>query len=112
MVRLRAFGVVILTTVAVSGCGPTKPQFDAVVEVMKGSKSARDRVTADCIAKFNPKGLKGAALVLDVPEKDAKKLACSRLVAAMTDGRLNYDDLQSMLRNKPTPKIVRALQGR
>ena len=112
MMKLGRLGAVLLAAVVMSGCAPTKPQFDVAVETMKGSKKARDKVTADCIAKFNRKGVEGAALVLDVPERDAKRVACQRIVAAMTDGRLSYEDLQAMMRGKPTPKIVRVMQGR
>ncbi|KQR73492.1 hypothetical protein ASG03_01470 [Rhizobium sp. Leaf341] len=105
-------GAVLLAAVLMAGCGPTKPQFQVAVETMKGSKRARDKVTADCIAGFTQTGVQGAALVLDVPEKDAKRVACQRMVAAITAGRLDYEDLQSMIAKRPTAKVVRVMQNR
>ncbi len=106
---------IALTLIAagfLAGCVPTEQQYASLVTAMQGSKRMRTEAVAECAKGFNSEGRRNGGMVLDVADKDAPRLACSRYVNAMVSGRANYQDLLDLKNHRFTPKLIKIFQGR
>ncbi|EFG9152986.1 hypothetical protein BL864_005439 [Escherichia coli] len=107
--------IVAMLAVAAAGCAPPRAQFEAGVEVMRGSPAARQKVHRECMtaaARMTAKEKADMAMALNTSPARVGSLACSRIVAGITSGRLSYDDIRDLSSGRITPKMVRLLQGR
>ncbi len=101
-----------LALALLTGCAPSKQEYAAIQETVRGSAKARKLAMSECTAHWSPLQRKNASIILDVSEKSAPGIACSRLVQAVRSGKLTYRDAVDMIRGKATPKIIKILQGR
>lgn len=102
----------IAITVA-AGCAPSQQQFEAERETLRGSVKAQQYAFGKCLTNgWNSRALRAAALLLDTTEKAAPRLACTRVMSAMKSGRLEYADAVAFKQGRPTPEMIKILQGR
>ncbi|KQS79049.1 hypothetical protein ASG25_10715 [Rhizobium sp. Leaf384] len=97
----------------VAGCAPSQQQYEAATELLRGSKKAEQYAMQECLTKgWNKTNVHAASMMLDVSERAAPRLACTRIVGAMKSGRMQYADAASFRRGRPTPEMIKILQGR
>jgi hypothetical protein len=109
-----AFRMLIIGILATSlaGC-MTEERYEAASAALQGSASLRAKTIDNCIRRdWNAKSLEAAALILDVPESKAARLACQRSIDAIASGKLTYEDVAKAQRGNITAKVVRVMQGR
>ncbi|OQP86515.1 hypothetical protein BTR14_10940 [Rhizobium rhizosphaerae] len=111
MKLLPAIATLCAMTV-LAGCAPTQQQFLAMQETVRGSAKARQLALESCMKDARPGDIKAAAIVIDSSEKAAPRLVCSRLIEALRSGRMTYADLVDLKQGRPTPKLIRIIQGR
>ena len=83
--------------------------------MLQGSPRARTEVLNMCVKRMSATDAawhRNAAIVMNVAEKDAPRVACNRLLAAMISGRATYDDFVDIKSHKFTPKLIKIFQGR
>ncbi len=49
---------------------------------------------------------------MNVAEKDAPKIACSRYTKAIVSGSVTYQDMLDIQNRRYTPKLIKIFQGR
>ncbi len=103
-------GIVALSILA--GCVPSKQEYAAIQETVRGSAKARKFALSQCMSGWNAVQRKNASIILDTSEKAAPQIACSRAVEAVRSGKLDYQDIVDIKRGKITPKLVKIFQGR
>ncbi|PYE30083.1 MAG: hypothetical protein EON58_21890 [Alphaproteobacteria bacterium] len=112
MKLLPAISLITAITI-VSGCAPSQQQFEVAREAIRGSSKAQQAAMQECLSKgWNSKSRKAAAIVLDTTEKLAPRVACTRFINAMKSGRLQYADAAAFKQGRPTPEMIKILQGR
>jgi len=107
--------ITLIAAALLAGCAPTEKQFDAAITVLQGSERARNDLLDDCIRRLSFSDKKthhNAAVVMNVADKDAPKVACSRYTKALVSGRATYQDLLDLQNRRYTPKLIKIFQGR
>jgi len=103
---------IILCLVLLTGCAPSKQEFDTIATTVQGSAKARKYALGECMKSWTPRQRREAAIIIDSSEKDAARLVCSRVVEGIRSGRLEYADAVDITRRRFTPKLIKILQGR
>lgn len=105
----------LLAAGLLTGCAPTEQEYDSAITMLQGSERARSQVLDDCIKRLSSSdrtARHNAAIVMDVADKDAPRLACSRYLKAMVSGRATYQDMLDIQNRRYTPKLIKIFQGR
>ncbi|WP_442581442.1 hypothetical protein ACSBOB_05460 [Mesorhizobium sp. ASY16-5R] len=104
-------GVALL---ALAGCTMSKEKYEVAQTALDGSPKLRSMVVADCVRKAHPskKEMEILAALTNSSVATVKTVVCRRVVAATASGRLSYADYQAFVAGRPTPKVIRILQGR
>ncbi|MFI0842370.1 hypothetical protein [Mesorhizobium sp. IMUNJ 23232] len=99
---------------ALAGCAVSKEKYEAAQTALDGSPKLRSMAVADCVRKAHPskKEMEILAALTNSSEASVKTVVCRRVIAATASGRLSYADYQAFVAGRPTPKIIRILQGR
>jgi outer membrane PBP1 activator LpoA protein len=103
-------------TVALSGCAELSAEKYAVAQtLLQGSPQLRTKLIEQCAAKTRTKSksdleLLAAAINTSVPS--APRTACSRIINAMTSGRMTREQYNAAGRGDITPAMIRIIQGR
>lgn len=106
--RALAIGAV---TISLSAC-MTEERYEATSTALQGSAALRGKTIGECSRDWRAKSLENAALLLDVPQSKAARLACQRFIEAVAAGKLTYQDVNRMRQGDITAKMVRIMQGR
>jgi hypothetical protein len=110
---MRAYiAMTLIATGFLAGCAPTEQEYGAIVTALQGSKRLRTEIVSECAKNFNSEGRRSAGIILDVADKDAPRLACSRYLNAVVSGRVTYQDMLDVKNRRYTPKLVKIFQGR
>ncbi|MBB3409865.1 hypothetical protein FHT87_003784 [Rhizobium sp. BK316] len=107
--------ITLIAAALLASCAPTEKQFDAAITVLRGSERARNDLLDDCIRRLSLSDKKthhNAAVVMNVADKDAPKVACNRYTKALVSGRATYQDLLDLQNRRYTPKLIKIFQGR
>ena len=107
--------ITLIATGLLAGCAPSQQQYDAAITVLQGSERARTEVLNDCVKRLSASDATwhhNAAVVMNVSEKDAPRLACSRYMKAIVSGRATYQDMLDIQNRRYTPKLIKIFQGR
>jgi hypothetical protein len=104
-------GVALL---ALAGCTMSKEKYEVAQTALDGSPKLRSMAVAECVKKANPSKREMELMVAltNSSMSSVKTVVCRRIFAAMSSGRLSYADYQAFVAGRPTPKVVRILQGR
>lgn len=103
---------ILLALSVLAGCAPSKQEYAAIQETVRGSAKARKLAMSQCLKDWSSSSRRNASIILDVSEKDAPRLACARTIEAVRSGKLEYQDIVDIKRGNVTPKLVKMLQGR
>ena len=113
---MRAYiAMTLISTGLLAGCAPTEQEYDATVTMLQGSPRARTEVLNMCIKRMSATDAAwhhNAAVVMNVSDKDAPRVACSRYLKALVSGRATYQDTLDLSNRRYTPKLVKIFQGR
>lgn len=113
---MRAYiAMTLIASGLLTGCVPTEKQYDAAVRVLRGSERERNGLLDECIRRLgfsDKKARHNAAVVMNVAEKDAPKIACSRYTKAIVSGSVTYQDMLDIQNRRYTPKLIKIFQGR
>jgi len=112
---MRAYiALTLIATGLLTGCVPTEKQYDAAVRVARGSESQRNGLLNECIRQLglsDKKARHNAALFLNVADKDAPKVVCSRYTNAIVSGDITYQDMLDIRNRRYTPKLIKIFRG-
>ncbi|MBB3656454.1 hypothetical protein FHX15_001682 [Rhizobium sp. BK650] len=107
--------MILIATGLLAGCAPSEQQYDAAVTMLQGSQKARTELLNDCTKAMSAKDATwhhNAAVVMNVSDKDAPRVACNRYIKAMVSGRATYQDALDMQNRRYTPKLIKIFQDR
>jgi hypothetical protein len=109
----------IITVVAMagllSGCGISASNYSAGREVLRGSPQLRAQSMETCVRNQQRKPLatrQSLAKLMNVSVSAAPRTVCRRIQSGITSGRLKHSDVDSGMRGRMTPNLIRVLQGR
>lgn len=88
----------------------TAEQYRSVQAMLRRDPGLEPTVVRGCLGKMSRaprEELLGLAVLLDVPSAEAPQVLCERIVAAMKQERLSYDDYLAMKRDSKDEVIVR-----
>jgi len=94
---------------------PSEQEYNATVTMLQGSPRARTEVLDMCVKQMSATDATwhhNAAVVMNVSEKDAPRVACSRYLKALVSGRATYQDTVDLKNRRYTSKLVKIFQGR
>ena len=83
-----------------------------VQTVAEGSPAIRARALQRCLARpLNASTAHEMAALMNVKGSQARSVSCHRIIEAMSNGRLTYEDVKSVW-GTPTPHFIKIMQGR
>lgn len=98
-----------------TGCTTvSKSDYKTAQIVLKESPTARRHVVSECIADINRASAVDKANLgafMNVSVSRVPSAFCNRLLSAMANGHLSYDDLFTATRSGNYAKLIRVLQG-
>ncbi|OWV82554.1 hypothetical protein ATY75_27425 [Rhizobium sp. N122] len=110
---MRARTITVMIAMGLlTACVPTRQDYDTYVTLLQGSSRARNEAIKDCANGFDANARRIFGLLTDASDKNAPRVACSRFVNAVISGRATYDDIVDIKRHRPSPKLIKILQGR
>jgi uncharacterized protein YceK len=106
--------LILAVTLALAGCAPSQERFDAVQTALEGSPKMRSKAVEDCVKRirWSKKQLEISVALTNSTTATVKTVTCQRVIAAIASKRLDYGDIRDLMAARPTPKLVRVLQGR
>ena len=104
--------IVLIAMALLAACVPTRQEYDSFVTLTQGSARARNEAVNICVKSFDANARRSAGIVTNASDKDAPRVACNRLLAAMISGRATYDDFVDIKSHRYTPKLIKISQGR
>lgn len=106
---------VVVTVLALSGCGISPTNYATSQEALRGSPALKNQFVADCVTKISrkPPDVKRAmATLMNTSVRRAPRVFCQRITKGISSGRLTHADMNAAARGQMTPATVRVLQGR
>jgi hypothetical protein len=100
---------------AMAGCSMSKTQYNTVQTSLSGSAQMRSATVSGCVERQSRRPLadrQSLASLMNVPVNAAPRTACRRMVNGLSSGELTHEDMRSIQRGRPTPNLIRVLQGR
>lgn len=113
--HMARFAYPVVALLILSGCGPSQEQFDERVSVLRQEPKYREKVLQGCIENHHraPTDFSNLARHMGVTRKRVPKLACQRMIAALIDGRLTYQDFNELItRGEATDNSLSIIVGK
>lgn len=106
--------IILATTLVLAGCATEREKYDVVQTALEGSPQLRSKAVTNCVQRMKPtrENLETLAALARTSTSSAKRVVCQRMIAAISSKRMTYADLNAMMRGRPSPKVIRILQGR
>lgn len=112
---MRAYiALTLIATGLLTGCVPSEKQYDTAVRVLRGSERERNGLLDECIRRLgfsDKKARHNAAVALNVADKDAANIVCSRYTKAIVSGSITYQDTLDVRNGHYTPKVIKIFRG-
>jgi hypothetical protein len=111
----RIFAILLLTLSLASCSSISEKQYDKLMTKLASSSKMQKQETEACKAKFHnarQQVRKNMAAVVGVPQDQAVKVFCNRMVKALASRKLSYEDFVAGSRGEITPRILRLVQGK
>ncbi|MDQ0455479.1 hypothetical protein [Rhizobium paknamense] len=94
------------------GC-MTEREYAAYQTAFEGSPKLRQEAIKRCIARGKGKDMKLLSMLANTTPEKTPVVICTRIMNAVVDGKLTYDDYLSIMRYEtPSPKQIKIIQGR
>jgi len=74
----------------------------------------RSKAIEDCVKRlrWSKKQQEFVVALSNTTNATVKTVTCQRVIAGIASKRLDYNDVRDLMMSRPTPKLVRVLQGR
>jgi hypothetical protein len=112
---LRRISVLVgVALLVLAGCAVSQEKYETAQVALDGSPKLRSMAVADCVKKANPskRDMEVMAALTNSSVSSVKTVVCRRIVTAVSSGRLSYADYRAYMAGRPTPNLIRILQGR
>ncbi|HEV2506256.1 MAG TPA: hypothetical protein VGV39_24485 [Mesorhizobium sp.] len=107
--------ITALALLIAGGCSTvTESEYKSAQVVMKESGTTRRQLNAECIADFRGESSAdkaNMAALLGVSVARLPAAFCGRMISAMANGRLSYQDIYGARRDGNYAKLIAVLRG-
>jgi hypothetical protein len=113
MKQISAFVGVALLVLA--GCTTSKEEYATVQTALEGSPKLRAMTIADCGKRLEkkPAGQKEIlAALMNVSTQSVPSVFCRRVIHGISQGHITHAEFVAAEHGRPSPKVIRLLQGR